>query len=58
MMNMEVLCGSVEGAPILTNVSYDQANDISGAQYVHLITNSVTKSTGLNLNLTESNVKS
>ena len=41
----------------LTDVSFDQKNDFSGAQVENLTTKNVTKLPGLILNLTGSNVK-
>ena len=41
----------------LTDVSFDQKIDFTGAQVEHLIIKNVTKLPGLNLNLTGSNVK-
>ena len=41
----------------LTDVSFDQKNDFSGAQVENLTTKNVTKLPGLNLILTDSNVK-
>ena len=41
----------------LTDVSFDQKNDFSGAQVENLTTKNVTKLPGLNLILTGSNVK-
>lgn len=41
----------------LTDVSFDQKNDFSGAQVEHLTTKNITKLPGLILNLTGSNVK-